>query len=107
MIGRILMAVAGLFLIAFLASPDSFAWLFAPMTRNGAPAIYTQTPLWSLTLSHLALVAMAVAASTLVALVLAILVTRPSGREFLPWRGPSPRSGRPFRRSRCWRWRCR
>lgn len=84
MIGRILMAAAGLFLIAFLASPDSFAWLFAPMTRNGAPAIYTQTPLWSLTLSHLALVAMAVAASTLVALVLAILVTRPSGREFLP-----------------------
>ncbi|MEO1911299.1 MAG: ABC transporter permease [Paracoccus sp. (in: a-proteobacteria)] len=78
------MAAAGLFLIAFLASPDSFAWLFAPMTRNGAPAIYTQTPLWSLTLSHLALVAMAVAASTLVALVLAILVTRPSGREFLP-----------------------
>lgn len=82
--GRILMAAAGLFLIAFLASPDSFAWLFAPMTRNGAPAIYTQTPLWSLTLSHLTLVAMAVAASTLVALVLAILVTRPSGREFLP-----------------------
>lgn len=78
------MAAAGLFLLAFLASPDSFSWLFAPMTRNGAPAIYTQTPLWSLTLSHLTLVAVAVAASTLVALVLGVLVTRPSGREFLP-----------------------
>ncbi|WP_378948446.1 ABC transporter permease [Paracoccus sp. R86501] len=78
------MAAAGLFLLAFLASPDSFAWLFAPMTRNGAPAVYTQTPLWSLTLSHLTLVAVAVAASTLVALVLAVMVTRPSGREFLP-----------------------
>lgn len=84
MIGRILMAAAGLFLLAFLASPGSFSWLFAPMTRNGAPAIYTQTPLWSLTLSHLTLVAVAVAASTLVALVLGVLVTRPSGREFLP-----------------------
>ncbi len=84
MTGRILMAAAGLFLLAFLASPDSFAWLFAPMTRNGAPAVYTQTPLWSLTLSHLTLVAVAVAASTLVALVLAVMVTRPSGREFLP-----------------------
>ena len=78
------MAAAGLFLLAFLASPGSFSWLFAPMTRNGAPAIYTQTPLWSLTLSHLTLVAVAVAASTLVALVLGVLVTRPSGREFLP-----------------------
>ena len=78
------MAAAGLFLLAFLTSPDSFSWLFAPMTRNGAPAIYTQTPLWSLTLSHLTLVAVAVAASTLVALVLGVLVTRPSGREFLP-----------------------
>ena len=78
------MAAAGLFLLAFLASPASFNWLFAPMTRNGAPAIYTQTPLWSLTLSHLTLVAAAVAASTLVALVLGVLVTRPSGREFLP-----------------------
>jgi osmoprotectant transport system permease protein len=82
--GRILLAAAALFLLAFLISPTSFAWLFEPVTRNNAPAIYTQTPLWSLTLSHLGLVALAVAASTMIALVLAILVTRPAGREFLP-----------------------
>ncbi|RJE80861.1 ABC transporter permease [Paracoccus sp. JM45] len=84
MTGRILLAAATLFLLAFLISPTSFAWLFEPVTRNNAPAIYTQTPLWSLTLSHLGLVALAVAASTVIALVLAILVTRPAGREFLP-----------------------
>ncbi|MBD9528511.1 ABC transporter permease [Paracoccus sp. PAR01] len=84
MIGRVLPAlVAGLLLI-FLLSPDSFASLFRPFTRNGAPPIYGQTSLLALTLSHLAIVAVAVLASTLVALVLAVLVTRPSGREFLP-----------------------
>ena len=84
MIGRVLLALAAAFLVAFLASPDSFAAVFEPFTRNNAPAIYTQTPLWSLTLSHLALVGLAVVASTVVALVLAVLVTRPAGREFLP-----------------------
>ncbi|WP_042245186.1 ABC transporter permease [Paracoccus sp. PAMC 22219] len=84
MIGRVLLALAAAFLVAFLASPDSFAAIFQPFTRNNAPAIYAQTPLWSLTLSHLALVALAVVASTVVALVLAVLVTRPAGREFLP-----------------------
>ncbi|ODT61189.1 MULTISPECIES: ABC transporter permease [Paracoccus] len=84
MIGRVLLALAAVVLVAFLASPDSFAAVFEPFTRNNAPPIYRQTPLWSLTLSHLTLVALAVAASTVVALVLAVLVTRPAGREFLP-----------------------
>lgn len=84
MTGRLLLAAALLFLLAFLASPHSFAGLFQPLIRPNQPAIYTQTPLWSLTLSHLTLVALAVSASTLVALVLAVLVTRPAGREFLP-----------------------
>lgn len=84
MIGRVLMAAVILFLLAFLASPESFAPLFEPFTRNNAPAIYTQTGLMSLTLSHLGLVLLAVIASTLIAVTLAILVTRPAGREFLP-----------------------
>lgn len=84
MTGRVLMAAAILFLLAFLASPESFAPLFDPFTRNDAPAIYTQTGLMSLTLSHLGLVLLAVIASTLIAVTLAILVTRPAGREFLP-----------------------
>ena len=84
MTGRWMLALAGGVLAAFLAAPDSFAPLFQPLTRNNAPAIYQQTSILSLTLSHLAIVAVAVLASTLAGLVLAILVTRRSGREFLP-----------------------
>ena len=84
MIGRLLLALAVLFLLAFLISPESFAPLFHPLTKNNAPPIYTQTSLLSLTLSHLGLVALAVVASTVVAVGLGILVTRPAGREFLP-----------------------
>lgn len=84
MIGGVLRAIAVAFVVAFLASPQRFAWLFQPFTRNNAPAIYTQTGLLSLTMSHLALVAVAVVASTVIAVALAILVTRPAGREFLP-----------------------
>lgn len=84
MIGKVLLAAAMLFLLAFLISPESFAWLFEPFTENNAPAIYTQTSLLSLTISHLTLVVLAVIASTVIAVTLAILVTRPAGREFLP-----------------------
>lgn len=84
MTGRILLAAVALVLLAFLMVPTAFAPLFQPFTRNSAPAIYTQTSLLSLTLSHLAIVAVAVAGSTLVGLTLAILVTRKAGREFLP-----------------------
>lgn len=82
--GKIILGLMALFLLAFLASPQSFAPLFQPFTRNDAPAIYTQTSLLALTLSHLKLVGLAVVASTLVGVLLAILVTRTSGREFLP-----------------------
>lgn len=84
MMGRALLVASVVFLLAFLVSPTSFAPLFAPLTQNDAPAIYTQTSLLSLTLSHLFLVAEAVLASTVIAVALAILVTRPAGREFLP-----------------------
>lgn len=84
MTGRVPAALAGAALVAFLAAPAAFAPLFEPFTRNNAPPIYTQTSLMSLTLSHLGIVAAAVAASTLTGLMLAILVTRPAGREFLP-----------------------
>ena len=84
MIARLLLGLAVLFLLAFLFSPESFAGLFQPLTKNNAPAIYTQTSLLSLTLSHLGLVALAVTASTLAAVGLGVLETRPAGREFLP-----------------------
>lgn len=71
-------------LVVFLVTPQSFAPVFAPFTKNNAPAIYTQTSMLSLTFSHLALVGVATLAATLFSVTLAIVVTRPFGVEFLP-----------------------
>ncbi|MDO5369521.1 ABC transporter permease [Paracoccus sp. (in: a-proteobacteria)] len=84
MIGRIALAAAAALLLAFLLAPESFAPLLRPLTRNDAPPIYTQTSLLSLTLSHLSMVAVAVIASTVVAVGLGVLVTREGWRDFLP-----------------------
>jgi len=77
------LAAIGL-LVAFLVSPQSFAPVFAPLTEHGAPPIYDQGDLLSLTLSHLATVLLAALASTVVAIALGIFVTRPAGAPFLP-----------------------
>jgi osmoprotectant transport system permease protein len=58
--------------------------LFAPFTEYGAPPIYDQGNLLTLALAQLGTVLLAAAASSLVAVGLGILVTRPSGAEFLP-----------------------
>lgn len=71
-------------LVTFIVTPETFAPVFAPFTQNNAPAIYTQTSILSLTLSHLALVGLATLAATLFSVSLAIIVTRPFGVEFLP-----------------------
>lgn len=71
-------------LVAFLLTPESFAFVFAPLTRDGQPAIYVQNSLMNLTVSHLLIVLAATLAATLVAVSLAVLVTRPAGAEFLP-----------------------
>ncbi|MFZ0008889.1 MAG: ABC transporter permease [Steroidobacteraceae bacterium] len=71
-------------LLAFLLTPQSFARLFAPFTEYGAPPIYDQGNLLTLALAQLGTVLLAAAASTLAAVGLGILVTRPSGAEFLP-----------------------
>ena len=71
-------------LMAFLVNPEAFASVFAPFTKNNQPPIYLQASLVWLTINHLALVAAATAAATIVAVGLAILVTRPAGAEFLP-----------------------
>lgn len=71
-------------LVALIAAPHWFEPLFQPLTEHGAPAIYTQASLLALTLSHLGTVALATLAATLLAVALAILVTRPFGAEFLP-----------------------
>lgn len=83
-IGLVVRLVVLVLLVAFVVSPASFEWAFLPLTKNNQPAIYTQNTLLSLTLSHLTFVAIATVASTLVAVGLAIVVTRPFGAEFLP-----------------------
>jgi osmoprotectant transport system permease protein len=71
-------------LLAFLVFPQSFAWLFAPLTQYGASPIYDQGNLLTLALAQLGTVSVAAAASTLVAVGLGIWVTRPAGAQFLP-----------------------
>jgi osmoprotectant transport system permease protein len=80
----ILRLAALVLLAAFIAAPGLFAFAFEPLTANNAPAIYSQGSLLALTLSHLRTVVGATLASTLVAVLLGIFVTRPAGREFLP-----------------------
>jgi osmoprotectant transport system permease protein len=71
-------------LVVFVMAPQLFAPAFEPLTENNAPAIYDQGSLLSLTLSHLATVLGATLASTAVAVLLGVFVTRRSGLEFLP-----------------------
>ncbi|MFO1466988.1 MAG: ABC transporter permease [Steroidobacteraceae bacterium] len=71
-------------LVVFLVVPQRFAPLFSPFAHDGAPAIYDQGDLLTLTLSHLGMVCIAALASTLVAVGLGVLVTRPGGAPFLP-----------------------
>lgn len=80
----LLRALAFLLLVTFVTAPDLFAPVFEPLTVNGAPAIYNQGSLLTLTLAHLATVFGATLASTVVAVLLGIFVTRPMGIEFLP-----------------------
>jgi osmoprotectant transport system permease protein len=83
-VAAILRLAALALLLAFLLMPQSFAPLFAPLTQYGAPPIYDQGNLLTLALAHLGTVCCAAAASTIVAVGLGILVTRPSGAQFLP-----------------------
>ncbi|MGH1588112.1 ABC transporter permease [Methylobacterium phyllosphaerae] len=81
---------------AFLLTPESFAPLFRPFAPGDTPPIYAQTPLWTLAVDHLLLVAAATLASTGIALGLAIAATRPAGREMLPFARSVTRIGQTF-----------
>ena len=69
---------------ALLLRPDLFESLFAPFAPENGPVIYDSTPLLALTLGHLGLVATACGLATVVAVALAVLVSRPGGAEFQP-----------------------
>jgi len=83
-IGLILRPALIALLLALVLRPEWFIPVFAPFAPEGGPVIYQRSSLLSLSLSHLALVAMASAAATVVAVTLAILVTRPAGVAFRP-----------------------
>ncbi len=84
LLARLLRVAAFCLLAAFLLFPQRFAPLFAPLTEYGAPPIYDQGSLLALALAQLGTVFLAAAASTIVAVTLAVFVTRRSGAEFLP-----------------------
>lgn len=71
-------------LVGFLASPESFEFAFKPLVQTNAPAIYNQGDLATLTLLHVRMVLFATLLATVIAVTLAVLVTRPFGAEFLP-----------------------
>jgi osmoprotectant transport system permease protein len=83
-IGLIIRLVVLAVLLVFLIQPDTFAGFFELFTKNNQPPIYNQGALLDITLNHLAIVLTATVASTIIAVGLAILVTRPFGAEFLP-----------------------
>ncbi len=83
-IPHLLRAALLVVLIAFLVSPSWFDPLLKPLVQDNAPAIYNQGSLLTLTLLHLRTVAIATTGAIIVAVTLAILVTRSFGAEFLP-----------------------
>ena len=70
---------------AFLLTPQSFAALFRPFAPGDTAPIYTQTPLLTLTVNHLLLVAAATLAASVLAIGFAVAATRPAGRDVLPF----------------------
>jgi len=82
--GLILRLVLIALLLALVLRPEWFAFAFAPFAPEGGPVIYQRASLLSLSLSHLGLVAAASLAATVLAVTLAILVTRPAGAAFRP-----------------------
>lgn len=82
-LGAIIRLIVLALLLAFLITPQSFSFVFAPLTQYGAPPIYNQGNLIDITLNHLWITLIATLASTIIAVGLAIIVTRPFGAEFL------------------------
>ncbi|MEJ5083660.1 MULTISPECIES: ABC transporter permease [unclassified Ochrobactrum] len=73
-----------LVLLLFLSQPHLFEPLLRPLVSEGTPVIYDRANLMTLTLQHVGLVAAATFASALIAIAMAIAVTRSWGAEFLP-----------------------
>ena len=70
--------------VALVVRPQWFEVFFSPLAPAGGPVMYERASLLSLSLNHLGLVIAASGAATLVAVALAVLVTRPAGAAFRP-----------------------
>ncbi len=84
MTGGIVRIGLWLLLVALVLLPQSFAPVFVRFAPEGGPVIYDRVSLLSLSMSHLGLVAAASSLAALVAITLAIFVTRPAGAAFRP-----------------------
>lgn len=84
-IGLILRLLACLALVLHLVRPDWFAGFYGLFADPQQPAIYSRGDLLDIAATHLAIVAAAMTASTMLGVGLGILVTRPFGVEFLPF----------------------
>ncbi|WP_045392235.1 ABC transporter permease [Falsirhodobacter sp. alg1] len=84
MIRRISVACLCIVVLAFLLMPDMFRPVLQPLVAEGMPPIYDRANLLMLTLAHLGLVVAAIIPSAILAVSLAIFVSRPAGSEFLP-----------------------
>lgn len=82
-LGPLIRLVALVGLVWLVVDPNAFSRFFALFVRPNQPPIYNQGSLLQLTLSHLAIVAIAIAASAILAVGLAIFVTRRFGADFL------------------------
>jgi osmoprotectant transport system permease protein len=83
-LGNLLRLLALVVLVLFVVNPDLFSGFFSLFTRNGQPPIYNQGSLFDITVNHLVIVFAATLAATVIAVGLAVIVTRPFGAEFLP-----------------------
>ncbi len=83
-IANALRLTALVFLVALVVRPQWFEGVLAPLAPVGGPVIYERNSLLALSLNHLGLVLAASFGATLVAVTLAVLVTRPSGAAFRP-----------------------
>jgi osmoprotectant transport system permease protein len=83
-------------LLILLFRTQWLAPILAPLTNFNAPPIYMQNSLALLTLSHLEIVIVSVAASAILAVLGGIFVTRKSGADFLPLSRAIANAGQTF-----------
>ena len=83
-------------LLILLFRTEWLSFLLTPLTKNNAPAVYTQSSLPLLALGHLQLVLMSIAASAVVAILGGVFVTRRSGADFLPLSRAIANAGQTF-----------